>query len=283
MIARRRARAQDLRTMTTGSTPLRSPRIVRIARIAHIARIARGIGSRGRRPRLLPAAAALLSLLCLFALAAAARQPSQPATTGGQGTAKAGKERAKAAPPAAAAPAPPRSAAPPAGAPGHPGAAGASGAAGKAPAAAPASPGAPAIGSPTPDMGNIDQILEGDEEVLAGGSSFTYDPGNRRDPFKSLLIAPDRPEFRGPRPEGIPGLLIDEIDLKGIFRTARGYVAQVNASNQKKSYLLKEGDQLYDGDVMSIGKKEVVFKQIVQDPTALKPFREIVKSLTPGG
>jgi len=242
--------------MTTGSTPL--PRILR---------------------RL-----ALLSLLCLFALAAAAQQPSQPATTGGQGTAKAGKERAKAASPAAApaAPAPPKSA-PQAGAPAHPGASGASGAAGKAPAAAPASPGAPAIGSPTPDMGNIDQILEGDEEVLAGGSSFTYDPGNRRDPFKSLLIAPDRPEFRGPRPEGIPGLLIDEIDLKGIFRTARGYVAQVNASNQKKSYLLKEGDQLYDGDVMSIGKNEVVFKQIVQDPTALKPFREIVKSLNPGG
>jgi hypothetical protein len=137
------------------------------------------------------------------------------------------------------------------------------------------------IGAPGPDMGNIDQILEGDEEVLAGGSGFTYDPGNRRDPFKSLLIAPDRPEFRGPRPEGIPGLLIDEIDLKGTFRTARGYVAQVNASNQKKSYLLKEGDQLYDGDVVSIGKNEVVFKQIVQDPTALKPFREIVKSLNP--
>jgi Tfp pilus assembly protein PilP len=137
-----------------------------------------------------------------------------------------------------------------------------------------------ATSAPPPDMGNIDQILEGDEEVLAG-NSFTYDPGNRRDPFKSLLIAADRPEFRGPRPEGIPGLLIDEIDLKGVFRTARGYVAQVTASNQKKSYLLKEGDQLYDGDVVSIGKNEVVFKQIVQDPSALKPFREVVKSLNP--
>jgi hypothetical protein len=193
-----------------------------------------------------------------------AQQPST--TTGTTGQTKAAKERAKAG--SAAAPAAPKAAAPQPGTPARPGA---------------AAPGAPAIGSPTPDMGNIDQILEGDEEVLAGGSAFTYDPGNRRDPFKSLLIAPDRPEFRGPRPEGVPGLLIDEIDLKGIFRTARGYVAQVNASNQKKSYLLKEGDQLYDGDVMSIGKNEVVFKQIVQDPTALKPFREIVKSLNPGG
>ena len=117
---------------------------------------------------------------------------------------------------------------------------------------------------------------------MLSGSGFTYDPGNRRDPFKSLLVAPDRPEFRGPRPEGIPGLLIDEIDLTGIFRTGKGYVAQVEAANQKKSYLLKEGDQLYDGDVVSINHNEVVFKQVVQDPTALKPFREVVKSLNPG-
>jgi hypothetical protein len=140
----------------------------------------------------------------------------------------------------------------------------------------------PQEGAPGPEgeLGNIDEILEGEEEVLAGGS-FSYDPGNRRDPFKSLLAAPDRPEFRGPRPEGVPGLLIDEIDLTGIWRTSKGFVAQVVAANQKKSYLLKEGDQLYDGDVVSINRNEVVFKQIVQDPTALKPFREVVKSLSP--
>lgn len=135
-------------------------------------------------------------------------------------------------------------------------------------------------GEAGPDLGNIDEILQGEEEVLSG-SSFSYDPGNRRDPFKSLLSKSENAEFRGPRPEGIPGLLIDEIDLTGIFRTSRGFVAQVVAANQKKSYLLKEGDQLYDGDVVSINHNEVVFKQIVQDPTALKPFREVVKSLTP--
>lgn len=130
------------------------------------------------------------------------------------------------------------------------------------------------------DLGNIDEILQGEEEVLSGGG-FSYDPGNRRDPFKSLLAGPDRPEIRGPRPEGVPGLLIDEIDLRGIYHTSKGFVAQVVAANQKKSYLLKEGDQLFDGDVVSINKNEVVFKQVVQDPTALKPFREVVKSLNP--
>jgi len=132
-----------------------------------------------------------------------------------------------------------------------------------------------------PDLGDIDEILQGEEEVLSGSGGFTYDPGNRRDPFKSLLAAPDLPQFRGPRPEGVPGLLIDEIGLTGIFKTSKGFVAQVVATNQKKSYLLKEGDQLYDGDVVSINHDEIVFKQVVQDPTALKPFREVVKSLNP--
>lgn len=154
-----------------------------------------------------------------------------------------------------------------------------------APPPAESEPAAPAPGpepeiDPTGPGPDIDQILEGEEEVLSG-SGFSYDPGNRRDPFKSLLVEQQARDFRGPRPEGIPGLLIDEIDLTGIWRTSKGFVAQVVASNQKKTYLLKEGDQLYDGDVVSIDKKEVVFKQIVQDPTALKPFREVVKSLSP--
>jgi hypothetical protein len=58
-------------------------------------------------------------------------------------------------------------------------------------------------------------------------------------------------------------------------------VAQVRASDQGKSFLLREGDGLYDGEVVSIGRNEVVFRQVVQDPTALKPFQEVVKKLNP--
>jgi len=126
----------------------------------------------------------------------------------------------------------------------------------------------------------IDEILAGEEAVLAGGA-YSYDPGNRRDPFKSLIVGQNRQAPRGPLPEGIAGLLIDEIDLTGIFKTSRGFVAQVVASNKGKSYLLREGDQLYDGDVVGIAQNEVVFKQIVNDPTVIKPFREVVKKLSP--
>jgi hypothetical protein len=82
----------------------------------------------------------------------------------------------------------------------------------------------------------------------------------------------------GPRPEGVPGLLIDEIELKGIRRTTKGYVAEIR-DGARRPYLLKAGDQLFDGDVVSIDSKEVVFKQVVADPTASKPFREVVKRL----
>ena len=126
----------------------------------------------------------------------------------------------------------------------------------------------------------VDEILM-DEAAMLAGEGYFYDPGGRRDPFKSLLAARDRLEFRGPRPEGIPGLLIDEIDITGIYLTSEGPAAQIASADQEKSYLLHVGDQLYDGDVVSITANEAVFKQIVDDPTALKPFREVSKKLNP--
>ena len=125
-----------------------------------------------------------------------------------------------------------------------------------------------------------DELLA-DEEMMFLGEGYTYEPGDRRDPFKSLLVVRERLAMRGPRPDGIPGLLIEEIDLTGIFITPDGPVAQVRSTEEDKSYLLREGDQLYDGDVVSISADELSFKQIVDDPTAIKPFREVVKKLTP--
>jgi hypothetical protein len=134
--------------------------------------------------------------------------------------------------------------------------------------------------SPLPSLEDVDQLLGGEEQVLSGGAA-TYDPGDRRDPFKSLLVVTEQPALRGPRPEGIPGLLIDEVVVSGIFKTSHGFIAQVQAADRQKSYLIKVGDQLFDGDVVGINRNEVVFKQNVQDPTALKPFREVVKTLNP--
>jgi hypothetical protein len=136
-----------------------------------------------------------------------------------------------------------------------------------------------------PDLESIERMLREDEEVL-GGTGYAYEPGDRRDPFLSLLRVTDEPTLLGPRPDGVPGLLIDEIEVTGIFVTPQGAVAQVQAADKAKSYLLHVGDDLYDGSVVAIhfdkGQvAEVVFKQDVRDPTAAKPFREVIKQLNP--
>ena len=123
----------------------------------------------------------------------------------------------------------------------------------------------------------FDELLT--DDALLRPEGYVYDPGGRRDPFRSLIASRARVRERGPRPEGIPGLLIDEIDVTGVFVLAEGPVAQIRSTDQEQSFLLREGDQLFDGDVVSISTFEVVFKQIVDDPTAIKPFREVVKQI----
>lgn len=127
---------------------------------------------------------------------------------------------------------------------------------------------------------DIEEILSGEEDVFAG-RGYGYDPAGRRDPFRSLVRARDSSPDRGPRPDGIPGLLIGEVDLTGVFVLPEGPVAQVQTSDRDRSYLLRVGDQLFDGDVVGVSLEEVVFRQVLDDPTALTPFREVVKRLNP--
>ncbi len=133
-------------------------------------------------------------------------------------------------------------------------------------------------------LDTINRILE-EDQVSQQREVLAYDAGGRRDPFLSLLARSTLPAARGPRPSGIPGLLIDDLSLRGVFVTPRGSVAQVQASTRAASYLLRVGDRLFDGEVLAIRYRkheaaEVVFKQGVKDPAAIKPFREVVKRIT---
>ena len=119
-------------------------------------------------------------------------------------------------------------------------------------------------------------LLEQDESAMAG-RSYTYDPAGRRDPFRSLLV---REQNRGgpQRPPGIAGISIDDLVVHGIWKTKAGYVAQIRATDNK-SYLIRSGDLLYDGEVIRVGPNEVSFRQNLNDPQSVKPFREVTKQL----
>lgn len=126
------------------------------------------------------------------------------------------------------------------------------------------------------DTSTVERILAGEEEVAAGGG-FTYDPAGRRDPFRSLL-AGRAPEELGERPAGLPGMGVEEIKLQGIIKLPEGYVAMVQGVDNL-SYLIKPGTVLYDGTVEKIEPGKVTFKVNVVDPTSLKPYRDVVRTL----
>ena len=131
------------------------------------------------------------------------------------------------------------------------------------------------------DLTVIENLLEESEASIDTG--FVYDPGGRRDPFRSLLRVADTVQRQtGPRPEGVPGLLISELVVTGVWMFPEGPVAQVQSSDEPISYLLRPGTRVFDGEVTSItfARGEggtVVFRQIVTDPTSPKPFREVVR------
>ncbi len=129
------------------------------------------------------------------------------------------------------------------------------------------------------DSETINKIMQ-DNEAMLSGRGFTYDPAGRRDPFRSLVDAANT-IGKGPRPRGIAGMLISEVDLVGIVQKGKGALAFFNGSDNK-GYFLRVGDTLYDGKIIRIDRRTgtVVFRQDINDPRSIKPYRDVTKRLT---
>lgn len=140
-----------------------------------------------------------------------------------------------------------------------------------------APPAAPATATDT--AGNVQQSLEEILEEPSSADTYRYDPQGRRDPFRSL-VGPAPKIQEGQRPPGVAGFLIDEIKLSGVIRTKQGLTAML-AAPDNKSYLVRVGDKVLDGEIIRITPSSVVFRQEVNDPTRIERFREVVKDLTP--
>ncbi len=129
----------------------------------------------------------------------------------------------------------------------------------------------------------VDTILRQQEDLLSG-RQFSYDPGGRRDPFRSLFeeAAIKR---KGPRPRGVAGMLVVELELTGIVRDTTGGNIAVVRGTDSKGYFLHVGDEVYDGSVIAIDTAagSVTFRQQVDDPRLIKPYRDVVKRLVPQG
>jgi Tfp pilus assembly protein PilP len=135
------------------------------------------------------------------------------------------------------------------------------------PQPAPAKPAAPG----QPPAQPVDQS----KPVVQPG--YAYEPAGRRDPFISLVgRGPDTKTAASARPPGLSGLLIGEVTVKGVLRDRSGFMAMLQAPDNK-TYTVRVGDKLLDGTVKSINQDKVVFSQDVTDPLSLVKQREVPK------
>jgi hypothetical protein len=149
------------------------------------------------------------------------------------------------------------------------------------PPAAPASPDVPKA-----DAGDLGKsILEAELEPPPGG--YSYNPQGRRDPFVSLSKPVAPKGLAGPRPQGFPGFLIQEVALRGIVKTSEsgsgiaakpGYIA-IFQGTDGKSYFVSVGQRLFDGVITAVDASSVTFRQEVTDPLSPVKTREVRKSL----
>jgi len=109
---------------------------------------------------------------------------------------------------------------------------------------------------------------------------FTYNPEGRRDPFVNLLrrgTGVDQSSV-GPRPSGLKGLGAGEVTLKGTMASKGAYVAILQGSDAR-TYVVHQGEKLFDGTVRSITADSLVILQQVNDPLSKETQREVRKVL----
>jgi hypothetical protein len=114
------------------------------------------------------------------------------------------------------------------------------------------------------------------------GAGYTYDPAGRRDPFVSLAgRGAELPTTAGARPPGVPGLLIQELTVKGVLKSPKGGFLALVQSPDNRTYIIRQGDKVFDGSVKAITADAVVFSQDVNDPLSLVKQREVRKAIRP--
>jgi hypothetical protein len=132
---------------------------------------------------------------------------------------------------------------------------------------------------PAPSSEAVEKILQ-QQEALLSGQRFAYDPGDRRDPFRSLMEIEvnNRDRTCG---DGIACMVIAEIDLGGIVKDANDGDMALFTGSDNKGYFLRVGDSVFDGTVIGIDPRLglVTFRQEIDDPRRIKPYRDVKKSL----
>jgi len=113
--------------------------------------------------------------------------------------------------------------------------------------------------------------------VAAARTSQT--PDGRRDPFVSLLRRGiDANRSQGKPADGIGGMLVNDLTLRGVLQSRGQFVALVQGPDNR-TYLVHANDRLADGVIRAITVDTIVLIQDVNDPLSPTRQREVRKPL----
>jgi type IV pilus assembly protein PilP len=135
----------------------------------------------------------------------------------------------------------------------------------------------PAASGPAPAVSPSAQ--KGPVTTLPPIESYSYDPAGRRDPFVSLVArGADAGSPAGRSADGLPGLSVNEVSVRGVLRSGGALVAMVQGPD-RKTYIVHANDRFLDGTVKSVTPQGIVVLQEVNDPLSLVKQKEIRKTL----
>ena len=109
-------------------------------------------------------------------------------------------------------------------------------------------------------------------------SDYSYQPEGRRDPFVSLVARGSETAAMARPGEGLQGLSVAELSVRGVMQSRGGYIAIVQGPDQK-THIVRSNDRLLDGTVKTITPQGLLIVQEVNDPLSLEKRREIRKPL----
>ena len=107
---------------------------------------------------------------------------------------------------------------------------------------------------------------------------YSYNPDGRRDPFLSLLGAGAEKGPQSKRGDGVAGMTVAEISVRGILQSRGTLIAMVQGPDNR-TYMLRQGDRLADGAVQEVTTDGLVIMQEVNDPLSLVKQRMVRKPL----
>jgi hypothetical protein len=108
---------------------------------------------------------------------------------------------------------------------------------------------------------------------------YAYNPEGRRDPFVSLLRGGTDAPRAGGGVEGLAGLGVDEISVRGVVAAGSGGFLAMVQGPDNKTFIVRPNARLLDGTVKAVTAQGLVILQEVNDPLSLVKQKEVRKVL----